>query len=126
MKMATFRQSTSRQSTHSCNRASYHESAGCITCDTQSTWLGTFILGKKGNPALLGQHRLSDAQYIANSRKGVVFQHSECLAGIFVTLTIYVRTEHREILRRFSELAGSSDQDSEFSATIRGISFPTS
>jgi len=124
--MATFRQSTSRQSTHSCNRASYHESAGCITCGTQSTWLGNFILGKKGNPALLVQHRLPDAQYIANSWKGVVFRHSKCLVGVFVTLTIYVRIEHREILRRFSDLAGSSDQDSEFSATIRGISFATS
>jgi hypothetical protein len=47
MKMATFRQSTLRQSTHSCNRASYHESAGCITCGTQSTSLGNFMLGKK-------------------------------------------------------------------------------
>jgi len=83
----------------------------------------TLYWGKKRNPAIVGQHRLSDAQYIANSRKGVVFRHSECLTGVFVALVIHVR-KHSEILRRFSDLAGSSDQDSEFSVTIRGYKFP--
>jgi hypothetical protein len=57
------------QTTHSCNRASYHERAGYITRGTQSTWLGNFVLRKEGNPALLGQRRLSDAQYIADNGK---------------------------------------------------------
>jgi hypothetical protein len=110
MKMVTFRQSTLRQSTHCCNRASYHESAGCITCDTQSTSLGNFMLGEKRESRFTWSTQTLRCTVHCEQPERVVFQHGKYLVAVFVTLTVYVRTKHREIFRRFSDLAGSSDQ----------------
>jgi len=82
-------------------------------------WPGYFVLEKKGTPLWLVNTDSQMHNTLRTTGKG----WSSSIANAM--LAMYMR-KHREILRRFSGMAGSSDKNSEFSATIRGISFPTS